>query len=86
MAKPKLKIYIRPGQAASEEAIEFLDEQEIDYDVIDVLDEETALDYLEEMTGERATPAVIFGEHTLSGFNLDELEEFLLAEKLIAPE
>lgn len=58
------------------EAIEFLDREGFDYEVADVLADDTAYARMREISGQSLTPTLEIGEKVLADFDVGQLVEF----------
>jgi glutaredoxin-like protein NrdH len=63
----------------------YLDEQQVQYDCIDVdlaqgQDQKDALEEVEKLTGRRSFPVTVIGETVIQGYKEDEIERALKSE------
>ncbi len=64
----------------------FLDEKDVEYEVVDVDlaqgdEQKQALEEVEKLTGKRAFPVTVINDEVISGFKEDKIEEALKNEK-----
>ncbi len=58
-------------------AMDYLDEHEVAYEMVDVRGDEALMRKLKEISGQTRTPTMVWDDDVLSDFGTDELEEFL---------
>ena len=73
--KPKhVRLFIKPGCPWCDEAIEWLDARQIQYETLDVIRNAAARAEMLELTGQTRAPSVEWDGHVLADFGDDELE------------
>jgi monothiol glutaredoxin len=73
--KPKhVRLFIKPGCPWCDEAIEWLDARQIQYETLDVIRNAAARAEMLELTGQTRAPSVEWDGHVLADFGADELE------------
>ena len=73
--KPKhVRLFIKPGCPWCDEAIEWLDARQIQYETLDVIRNAAAPAEMLELTGQTRAPSVEWDGHVLADFGADELE------------
>ncbi len=73
--KPKhVRLFIKPGCPWCDEAIEWLDARQIQYETLDVIRNAAARAEMLELTGQTRAPSVEWDGHLLADFGADELE------------
>jgi monothiol glutaredoxin len=73
--KPKhVRLFIKPGCPWCDEAIDWLDARQIQYETLDVIRNAAARAEMLELTGQTRAPSVEWDGHVLADFGADELE------------
>ena len=73
--KPKhVRLFIKPGCPWCDEAIEWLDARQIQYETLDVIRDAAARAEMLELTAQTRAPSVEWDGHVLADFGADELE------------
>jgi Fe-S cluster biogenesis protein NfuA/glutaredoxin len=76
-----VKVYFKRGCPSTRAARGLLDEREVDYEAIDVTDDEVQRSWLKLVTGQSTTPQVFIGGESIGGFDalreLDQRGEFM---------
>ena len=73
--KPKhVRLFIKPGCPWCDEAIDWLDARQIEYETLDVIRNAAARAEMLELTGQTRAPSVEWDGHVLADFGADELE------------
>lgn len=75
MNKPTL--YIKQGCPYCAAAIEYLDQQKIDYEKVEVRSSPDAMQKLQEISGQQKTPTLEWDGEVLADFGVDQLKQFL---------
>lgn len=75
MNKPIL--YVKTGCPYCAAAIEYLDQNKIGYEKIDVRAKPEMMKKLQEVSGQQKTPTLDWNGEVLADFGVDQLEEFL---------
>ncbi len=74
MPRPtSIRLFIKPGCPWCDEAIDWLDEHGIRYEVLDVLRNAAARAEMLELTGQTKAPSIDVDGHVLADFGADEL-------------
>ena len=71
------KLYIKPGCPWCHEAIDYLDQQGITYETIDVLADREKMREMIDLSGQSKTPTLDWDGDVLADFGVDELIPFL---------
>jgi glutaredoxin 3 len=72
--KPKhVRLFIKPGCPWCDEAIEWLDARQIQYETLDVIRNAAARAEMLELTGQTRAPSIEWDGHVLADFGADEL-------------
>lgn len=74
---PKVKVYSTPTCPYCKMAKQFLDQNKIDYEHIDVSSDEKAASEMVEKSGQMGVPVIMVGEKVVVGFNKEELKKVL---------
>lgn len=61
----------------------YLDERGYKYERINVRQDRAAFDELKRISGQTYTPTLVIGDHVLSDFGPDQLEEFLKEHNIL---
>jgi glutaredoxin len=75
MATPIL--YVKRGCPYCQAAKDFLDQNQISYDEVEVRSDPAAMNKLQEISGQTKTPTLVWDGEVLANFGTDELEAFL---------
>lgn len=77
MTKPKsVRLFIKPGCPWCDEAIEWLDQRGVAYELLDVIRSADARREMRELTDQTRAPSIDVDGHILADFGADELEEW----------
>ena len=71
------KLYIKPGCPWCHEAIDYLDQEGITYETIDVLADREKMREMIDLSGQSKTPTLDWEGDVLADFGVDELIPFL---------
>ncbi len=74
MKAKHVRRFIKPGCPWCDEAIEWLDARQIQYETLDVIRNAAARAEMLELTGQTRAPSVEWDGHVLADFGADELE------------
>jgi glutaredoxin len=86
MKPNKVRLFIKPYCGWCHEAMEWLDERGIEYEVLDVISDATARREMFQLSGQSLAPTIDVDGEILADFGTDELEEFwdkLSAQQLL---
>jgi glutaredoxin 3 len=70
-------LYVKSGCPYCKAAVEYLDDEGISYDTVDVRGDDQKMQKLQELSGQTKTPTLDWDGDVLADFGVDELEEFL---------
>jgi glutaredoxin 3 len=70
-------LYVKTGCPYCGAAMDYLDEHNITYEEIDVRGDEERMRKLEEVSGQKRTPTLVWDGKVLANFGVDELKKFL---------
>lgn len=70
-------LYVKMGCPYCKAAIDYLDEHEVAYEMVDVRGNDALMSKLKEISGQRRTPTMVWDDDVLADFGIDELNEFL---------
>lgn len=73
----EVKVYTTPTCPYCTTLKKFLKEKDIDFEEVDVSEDEEALEEMKEKTGQTGVPVVEIGEETIVGFDKQEIRELL---------
>lgn len=68
-----IRLFIKPGCPWCHEAIDWLDERGIRYQVLDVIRDPAARAEMLDLTGQTKAPSIDVDDHILADFGADEL-------------
>ena len=75
--KPKrIRLFIKPYCGWCHKAIRWLDENEVEYEKIDVIADEAAFDEMIRLSGEELAPVIEVDGEVLADFGPDQLADF----------
>jgi glutaredoxin 3 len=77
MTSNSMILYVKAGCPWCRQAEVYLDERGYKYERMNVRQDRAAFDELKRISGQTYTPTLVFGDHVVSDFGLDQLEEFL---------
>lgn len=77
MADRKVKIYTTPTCTYCMALKKFFEKEEVEYEEIDVSEDEEALEEMKEKTGQLGVPVVQIGEDTVVGFDKKKVSKLL---------
>ena len=72
----KVRLFIKPFCGWCRQAIDWLDEQDIQYEVLDVISDEKAYDEMYRLSGQTLTPVIDVDGKILADFGARELAQF----------
>jgi glutaredoxin 3 len=75
-------LYVKTGCPWCEEVLDYLDDQNIDYDKVVVSDDPEAMDEMVELSGQSKAPTMDWDGDILADFGVDELVPFLRSKGL----
>lgn len=70
-------LYVKRGCPYCKTAKDYLDQQQVSYQEIEVRSDPAEMKTLEEVSGQSKTPTLVWGGAVLANFGTDELEIFL---------
>jgi len=73
----KIKVYTTPTCAFCPAVKKVLDEKGVEYEEIDITQDEKAAEELKEKTGQMGVPVTIIGDEVVIGYDKKKLEELL---------
>ena len=77
MWKPtKVRLFIKPFCGWCHEAIDWLDERQIEYEELDVTSSRQAYDEMLDLTGQTKAPCIEVDGEVLADFDVGQLEKF----------
>ena len=76
MKAEKIRLFIKPYCGWCHEAIEWLDERGIKYEVLDVTSDAKARKEMLQLSGQTLAPTIDVDGEILADFGTDELEDF----------
>jgi len=79
--KPKVKVYSTPTCPWCHRAKEFLDEIGVEYEDINVAENQEAAQEMVEKSGQRGVPVIMIGDDIIVGFNPDAIKKALNMEE-----
>ena len=79
-----VRLFIKPGCPWCDEAIEWLDDHGIKYEVLDVIRDREAREEMHELTGQSKAPSIDVDGKILADFGADELEVWWRKHKFAA--
>ena len=75
--KPKrIRLFIKPYCGWCQKAIRWLDENEVEYEKIDVIADEAAFDEMIRLSGQELAPVIEVEGEVLADFGPDQLADF----------
>lgn len=72
----QVRLFIKPYCGWCKRAVQWLDAQDIDYEVIDVISDETAYDEMVRLSGQDLAPVIDVDGEILGDFGPEELATF----------
>ncbi|WP_038171521.1 glutaredoxin family protein [Verrucomicrobium sp. BvORR106] len=69
-----IRLFIKPGCPWCDEAIDWLEDHNVKYEVLDVTSDREARAEMHELTGQSKAPSIDVDGHILADFGADELE------------
>jgi glutaredoxin 3 len=69
-----IRLFIKPGCPWCDEAIDWLEDHNVKYEVLDVTSDREARAVMHELTGQSKAPSIDVDGHILADFGADELE------------
>lgn len=79
--KPKVKVYSTTTCPWCHRAKEFLDELGVEYEDINVAEDQQAAQEMVEKSGQRGVPVIMIGDDVIVGFNPDAIKKALNMEE-----
>ncbi len=79
-APSQIRLFIKPGCPWCDEAMEWLDARDVDYEVIDVVADSEARREMQELTGQTKAPCIEVDGKILADFGADEIEVWWKAQ------
>lgn len=76
MKAKSIRLFIKPYCGWCHKAIRWLDEHDVDYEVIDVIADEAAYDEMIRISGQELAPVLDVDGEVLADFGPDQLAEF----------
>lgn len=76
MRPNKVRLFIKPFCGWCHKAIRWLDDRDVEYETIDVMDDEAAYDEMIRLSGQELAPVIEVDGEVLADFGPDQLEEF----------
>lgn len=76
MKAEKIRLFIKPYCGWCHEAIDWLDERGVQYEVLDVTSDAAARKEMFQLSGQSLAPTIDVDGEILADFGVDELEEF----------
>ncbi len=73
----KIKVYTTPTCAFCPAVKKFLDEKGVDYEEIDITQDEKEAEEMKEKTGQMGVPVTMMGEEIVIGYDKGKLEKLL---------
>ncbi len=70
-------LYVKRGCPYCQAAMNYLDQQNVAYEQIEVRGEPAEMDKLQKISGQSKTPTLVWGGDVLADFGTDELVAFL---------
>lgn len=71
-----IRLFIKPGCPWCDEAIDWLDSNDITYTTLDVTADRAARDEMHDLTGQSKAPSIDVDGHILADFGAEELEDW----------
>ena len=78
---PKVKVYSTPTCPWCHRAKEFLDELKVEYDDINVVEDQKAAEEMVNKSGQRGVPVIDIDGEIIVGFNPDAIKKALKMEE-----
>ena len=79
MDKPIL--YVKRGCPYCQKAKSFLEQEQVEYQEVEVRSDPAAMQKLEEVSGQTKTPTLVWNGDVLSNFGVEELPSFLVQHR-----
>jgi glutaredoxin 3 len=76
MNAERIRLFIKPFCGWCHEAIEWLDERGVKYELLDVTSDATARREMYDLSGQTLAPTIDVDGEILADFGVDELEQF----------
>ena len=77
-------LYIKKGCPHCQVAMDYLDQHEIGYQKINVRGDDALMKTLRDLSGQTRTPTLDWHGVVLADFGVDQLEQFLVEQKVIS--
>jgi glutaredoxin len=72
----KVRLFIKPWCGWCHKATRWLDDHDVEYETIDVLDDEAAFEEMIRLSGQELAPVIEVDGEVLADFGPDQLERF----------
>lgn len=79
-----IRLFIKPGCPWCDEAIDWLEDHNVKYEMLDVISDREARAEMHELTGQSKAPSIDVDGHILADFGADELEAWWKKMKFAA--
>ena len=76
MRPNKVRLFIKPWCGWCHKATRWLDDHDVEYETIDVLDDEAAFEEMIRLSGQELAPVIEVDGEVLADFGPDQLERF----------
>ena len=76
MKEKRIRLFIKPYCGWCHKAVHWLDDHGVDYEMIDVIKDETAYDEMIRLSGQDLAPVIDVDGEVLADFGPDQLERF----------
>jgi glutaredoxin-like YruB-family protein len=73
----KIKVYTTPNCPYCHQLLEFLKENKVIFEEIDVSKNQSAAEEMVKISGQFGVPVIIFGKKMIVGFNEEEIKKLL---------
>ena len=78
MVKPKrIRLFIKPYCGWCHKAMRWLDDHDVDYELVDVTADESAFDEMIRLSGQELAPVIEMEDEVLADFGPEQLADFL---------
>ena len=78
---PRVKVYSTPTCPWCHKAKEFLEENKIEFEDINVAEDQKAAEEMVEKSGQRGVPVIMIDDEVIVGFNPDAIKKALKIEE-----
>lgn len=86
MKDAKIRLFIKPYCGWCREAQEWLNQRQVEYEVLDVTQDQDAYNEMVRLSDQHLAPVMEVGGEVLADFGVDELEVFWSEQGLDKPE